>query len=281
MILSMYQKQTRNNMKRSFLKWVGGKYNAIPKIKKHFPMTGGVLVEPFMGSCTFALNSDYERFILNDYNPDLVNLCRWAATKPCDLISKSRELFVPSNNSEKVYYEIRDKYNRSRDEEERALLFFFLNRHGHKGLVRYNLSGLFNSPFGHYKSPRFPGEEIIDFSSHLKKARFVCGGFQNLKFRGGMDVDVYADPPYLPKSRTASFSSYTELGFSRDFHLKLNKKAVDWRSRTNSVVLSNIHVPVLKECYPNALRTVSIDVRHNIATNAKIKEPAKEVLLFY
>lgn len=268
-------------MKRSFLKWVGGKFNAIPTIKSHIPMSGGVLVEPFMGSCTFSLNADYERFILNDYNPDLVNLCKWAATKPCQLINEARPLFIASNNNEKTYYQIRDKYNASRDPKERALLFFFLNRHGYKGLVRYNLEGMFNSPFGHYKSPRFPGEEIIDFSSHLKKARFVCGGFQNLKFKGGSDVDVYADPPYLPKSKTASFAAYTQSGFSRELHSLLDKKASKWRARTNSVVLSNIDVPVLSECYPKAARTIPIDVRHNIATNAKVKGPAGEVLMFY
>jgi hypothetical protein len=32
------------------------------------------------------------------------------------------------------------------------LYFFYLNRHGYRGLCRYNLSGHFNVPYGNYKN---------------------------------------------------------------------------------------------------------------------------------
>lgn len=35
---------------------------------------------------------------------------------------------------------------------ERALYFLYLNRHGYRGLCRYNLDGYFNVPYGNYKS---------------------------------------------------------------------------------------------------------------------------------
>ena len=268
-------------MKRSFLKWVGGKYNALDELKKHLPAEGRTLVEPFMGSCTYALNTNYENYILNDLNPDLVNLCRWAAKKPKSLIDESKLLFSPRYNTEATYYQLRDRYNNSKDPKERALIFFFINRHGHKGLIRYNQGGRINTPYGHYTAPKLPVDEIFNFSKHLKKARFVNGPFQSLKFKGGDGVHVYCDPPYLPSSKTASFSSYTQLGFSKELHVSLDKKAKRWRKRVDLVGLSNINVPVINDCYKRNERIVEFDVRHNIATNSKVRSKAKEVLLLY
>lgn len=268
-------------MKRSFLKWVGGKYNALGELKKHLPGEGRTLVEPFMGACTYALNTDYENYILNDLNPDLVNLCKWAAKNPKSLISESELLFTQKYNTEIDYYKLRDRYNKSTDPKERALIFFFINRHGHKGLIRYNLRGFINTPYGHYKCPQLPIDEIFDFSKHFKSARFVCGPFQSLRFKGGEGVHVYCDPPYLPSSKTASFASYTQRGFSKDLHVALDKKAKQWRSRVELVGLSNINVPVVGECYKRNKTIVEFDVRHNIATNSKIRGKAKEVLLLY
>lgn len=57
---------------RAFLKWAGGKYSLVEDIQRHLP-EARELVEPFVGAGSVFLNTDFERYLLADINPDLIN----------------------------------------------------------------------------------------------------------------------------------------------------------------------------------------------------------------
>lgn len=62
---------------RAFLKWAGGKYRLAQAISDHLPPSipqGACFVEPFVGAGSVFLNMDFERYLLADINPDLINL---------------------------------------------------------------------------------------------------------------------------------------------------------------------------------------------------------------
>jgi len=59
---------------RPFLKWAGGKFRLTDDINKAFPNKKNCLIEPFVGAGAVFLNSNFERYILADINPDLINL---------------------------------------------------------------------------------------------------------------------------------------------------------------------------------------------------------------
>ena len=268
-------------MQRSFLKWVGGKYSALDSIFKDLPREGRCLVEPFMGSSTVSLNTDYEKYILNDTNSDLVFLCEWITKNTKEAIEFSKVYFSPKFNNEKTYYQLRDKYNLSKDKKERAAIFLYLNRHGHKGLSRYNKSGIYNVPYGWYKNPRFPEQEILFYALKFKNARFVCGGFQDLKFNRTIDLNVYSDPPYLPFSKTASFSEYSQKGFKKEDHLALDKKSCFWSKGTGGVWVSNHSVPLIEDCYPKHLSSRTFLVNRTIAGRVNSDKSVMEILMKY
>jgi DNA adenine methylase len=268
-------------IERSFLKWVGGKRNALSNLMRFVPNEGGVLVEPFMGSCTVALNTHYERYILNDYNPDLVFLCQWVAKRPKEVIEKVSPLFSGEYNNRSSFEKLRRQYNHSKDRSERALIFLYLNRHGYNGLMRYNQSGGFNTPFGRYLSPTVPASEMLAFSRKFKKARFVCSSYRNLKFVSSTETTVYCDPPYLPVSPTASFAAYTALGFSVDEHKALNKKARQWAARGDRVFISNHDVPLLSTYYKSAKNKSTFMVARTVSSSIGNRIPVKEALLSY
>ena len=58
---------------KPFLKWAGGKYKIIDKVKSKLP-EGARLIEPFVGSGAVFMNTDYESYILADANADLINV---------------------------------------------------------------------------------------------------------------------------------------------------------------------------------------------------------------
>jgi len=268
-------------MQHSFLKWTGGKFNALPHIMAHMPNEGELLIEPFMGSCTVALNLDYKNVILRDMNPDLVNLCHWVSRYPKVVISQAKELFTPSNNAKEAYYRLRLLYNNETDPKKRALLFLYLNRHGYNGLVRYSQRGNYNVPFGSYAKVNIPVEAIYNFSAKLKRAKFVHGSYQGVRLANGVKPVIYNDPPYLPISPTASFSAYVSNGFSKQDHIDLNGHCLRWAKKGASVWLSNHDVPVLDDCYHGAAERVHFEVRRSVSSKGEMRTPAKEVLLQY
>ncbi|CAI0905957.1 hypothetical protein FCL49_05140 [Serratia proteamaculans] len=61
-------------MLNSALKWVGGKRRIMDTLRQHLPTAPGRrLVEPFVGSATVFLNTDFDSYLLADINGDLIN----------------------------------------------------------------------------------------------------------------------------------------------------------------------------------------------------------------
>jgi DNA adenine methylase len=265
----------------SFLKWAGGKKNVLNELFKHIPKEGKVWVEPFLGSATVALNTNYDRYILNDYNSDLIHLFKMVVNDPGNVLSKSNELFVPGNNNRSAFESLRNEYNMSADPDLRAILFMYLNRHCYNGLMRYNSSGEFNCSFGQYHCPAIAEKALLQFSTKFKHAKFVCGSYKNLKFNRGEGVTVYNDPPYLPLTPTASFCAYTKHGFKKNEHVLLDERCLYLSKGGCDVWVSNHDVNILGECYKNASTTWKFMVTRTISRKKDNRVPAKEVLMNY
>ena len=59
---------------KPFLKWAGGKYRIVEKLKNIFPKKANRYIEPFLGAGSVALNVDYPICIVNDTNSDLMSV---------------------------------------------------------------------------------------------------------------------------------------------------------------------------------------------------------------
>ena len=58
---------------KPFLKWAGGKYKLVDKIKQQLP-EGKRLIEPFCGAGAVFLNTKFKKNLICDSNSDLINL---------------------------------------------------------------------------------------------------------------------------------------------------------------------------------------------------------------
>ncbi|WP_115717190.1 Dam family site-specific DNA-(adenine-N6)-methyltransferase [Gallaecimonas mangrovi] len=264
---------------RAFLKWAGGKYTLVEDIRRHLPQ-GKVLVEPFVGAGSVFLNSDFEHYVLNDINPDLIALYQHLSTDPERYIRDAREFFGPKTNNKETYYQMRERFNATTDTYQRALLFLYLNRHGYNGLCRYNRKGGFNVPFGSYKAPYFPEDELGHFAEKAKRATFTCQNFVHSMRSAKTDHVVYCDPPYVPLSVTASFTTYASPGFTLDDQALLAKTALESSQRGVSVLISNHDTEHTRWLYRDAnLNTVQ--VKRSISRNGKGRQKVGELLALY
>jgi DNA adenine methylase len=266
---------------RSFLKWAGSKYNCLDDIFKQVPREGDLLIEPFVGSATVALNTNYKHNVLCDLNPDVINLYKFIVADVESVISALQEYFVPENNVKSRYYELKDKYNESIDDWERAILFVYLNRHCYNGLIRYSGKGNYNVSFGSYAKPKIPENEMRFFAKKFKNAEFRCHSFEDLKVRFRKITTVLSDPPYVPASPTASFSAYTPTGFGKKHHVMLDKMSKHWSKRNANVFVCNHDVPLVDELYPNQVNKSQFEVSRTISCKIDAREKANEVLLSY
>jgi len=265
-----------NKKNRAFLKWAGGKFTLTEQINARLPKANR-LIEPFVGAGSVFLNSDFDEYVLNDINPDLIEMYKIIKRKPKQFIRDAKVYFQAKYNQEDVYYQLREKFNKSDDVYLRSLLFLYMNRHGYNGLCRYNKSGGFNVPFGRYKQPYFPESELLFFAEKAKKATFTCKPYQKL-FLYLRDSDVlYCDPPYVPLSKSASFTSYATQGFSLDDQAQLAKLA---RESKAAVLLSNHDTTLTQELYRDA-ECDKIFVSRTISSKSTDRKPVAELFAFF
>ena len=273
---------------RAFLKWAGGKYSLVEDIAKRLnqaqELTGSsasTLVEPFVGAGSVFLNTDFEHYVLNDINADLINLYKELANAPDEFISDARKLFTQLNNDPDIYYGLRARFNASRDAYERAILFLYMNRHGYNGLCRYNLKGIFNVPFGKYKKPYFPEHEMYFFAQKAEKATFTCKSYKDVFTSLPNNAVVYCDPPYVPLSKTASFTSYAKGGFNLDDQANLANLAEHAASnKRTSVLISNHDTVWTRKIYEQAELDV-IAVKRTISPKGSGRNKVNELMAMY
>jgi DNA adenine methylase len=120
-------KNTKRN--RAFLKWAGGKYSLLDKILPNLPK-GELLIEPFFGAGSVSLNADYQQFVLNDINSDLISLYQLVQKQTEEFTEALAPLFTQTTNISAYYYDRREEFNNTDDPFRRAVLFVYLNRHG-------------------------------------------------------------------------------------------------------------------------------------------------------
>ncbi len=261
---------------RPFLKWAGGKAKLADRINQLLPKAR-CLVEPFVGAGSIFLNTDFDHYVLCDINPDLINTFSQLKQHPTLFIADARDLFVPANNTDAMFRQLKARFNSTSDQYEKALLFVYLNRFCFNGLCRYNKSGEFNVAFGKYKEPYFPSEEMAAFAARLERAELHCRGFEITFKHIPADSVVYCDPPYMPASETANFTAYSADGFGI-----VNQRYLALLAKNCAVpvVISNSDTPQSRALYTGA-ELHFFDVQRSISCSTDNREKAQELLAVY
>lgn len=265
---------------RPFLKWAGSKYRVLEHIHEMLP-AGRRLIEPFAGSGAVFMNTSFQRYLLTDTNADLIALYQVLQQHGEVFIDEVARLFQTRTNQEAYYYHRRKEFNRCRDPHRKAALFIYLNRHGYNGLCRYNASGQFNVPFGRYKRPYFPADELHAF--HLKSAlaTFVHLDFDQVMQSAQAGDVVYCDPPYVPLSSSANFTSYSAGGFDMPQQQRLAELAEQTRHRGIPVLISNHNTHFTRTAYRGADNIKRFSVRRFISCNGENRQQAGELLALF
>lgn len=264
---------------KPFLKWAGGKYRLVERIRAQLP-PGRRLIEPFVGSGAVFLNTDYPAYLLADANGDLINLYTRLRDGGEEFIATCAAHFTPQANERTVYDARRREFNTSADEAARAYLFVYLNKHCYNGLCRYNSQGAFNVPFGRYARVGFPAAEMRAFLRKARAATFVCDDFVRVLRAARAGDVVYCDPPYVPLSSTARFTAYNATPFGMDAQEVLAAEAAALAQRGVAVLVSNHNTSTTRALYANA-QVEYFSVRRTISCDAASPGQTDELLAYF
>jgi DNA adenine methylase len=274
------EKPETGNKNRPFLKWAGNKYRVLPHIESILP-DGKRLIEPFAGSAAVFLNTNYSRYLISDNNCDLINLYNFLKNDGPEFIKKCRRMFTEKNNNEEKYYKFREEFNRTKNIQRKAILFLYFNRHGYNGLCRYNQKGGFNVPFGRYNKPYFPEKEMLFFHKKARKAIFKHSDFSSIMDQARSGDVIYCDPPYVPLTKSANFTSYSTGGFNEKQQIQLADSAKKLSVKGISVLISNHNTSFTQKSYRSALAIKQFSVRRFISCKGSQRNHAAELLALF
>lgn len=260
---------------KPFLKWVGGKRQLLPQLQGLLPRSFKRYVEPFVGGGAMFFHLKPEQTLLADANRELVDC--YTAIRDCvdDVVEELQEHRYDKDH----YYEVRARDPWEMRLPERAGRTIFLNRSGFNGLYRVNRAGRFNVPFGRYTNPLICDEvNLRGCSELLSTVQIEHSDFEQVASQAEEGDFVYFDPPYVPASPTASFTSYTPGGFGLQEQERLAELFSELASRGVQVMLSNSDTPLVRELY-SGHRIESVSARRNINSKASKRGKVGEVVV--
>lgn len=259
---------------KPFLKWAGNKFRIIDRVIDTIAdrQEGrSKYIEPFGGSGAVVANVGHlfsGGRTYGEFNPELVHLMRALQEDLPELLKKTKALFVPSNNVDEEYYNLRDEFNeyvheKRRDDVEKSARFIYLNRHCFNGLCRYGPNG-FNVPFGRYAKTVAPVQELQAFARLMEGVRIQGPiGFEETMKQADEDTLVYCDPPYFPLTETSNFTQYSDKsGFGPEMQEKLAVAAAECAQRGAVVLISNHDVPACRKLYQDVAKSHGLQKVH-------------------
>lgn len=251
----------------------------LPELKARLPHQYNRYFEPFIGGGALYFDQAPLNAYISDINPELVNLYL--------VIREDVEALIADlsthENSLEYFTQIRawdrDSEYKSISPVRRASRFIYLNKTCFNGLYRVNSKGYFNVPFGRYANPNFLDKDALFAASEvLQTTQIECASFDNiLKYVSKGDF-VYFDPPYIPLSQTASFTSYAKEDFGMDKQRQLKSLCDRLSDMGVMFMLSNSDTPEANSLY-NGYKVEKIYASRFINSKADGRGKISEIIV--
>ena len=277
------------------LKWAGGKRHIAEVLAQKLPTSFNTYFEPFIGGAAFFLHLDHRPSVVGDINIGLTNFYGVLRESTQGLMSSIRafaESFDALDNlSQKAsYYSVRDAFNGNLNQrraglaslesrQEDARNFYVLNKLAFNGLYRENQKGLFNVPFNGRKSfPPVDEQRFLAMAQRLSGTTILTADFETVT-KDAADGDfVYFDPPYVPLTPSASFTSYSRGGFGLEEQNRLSRVMSELADRGVKAMLSNSATPIAREIYSD-FRVDEIEAPRVISSKAATRGSVMEIVV--
>lgn len=271
---------------KPLLKWAGGKRQIAPLIQQHMPRDWeqGTYFEPFFGGGAVFLQLMPQKSQISDINPWLIGFYEDVRDRPGALVDEIRGIATGFDaldplGKQKYYLDIRSRFNAESRSLQSSSMFFALNKLCFNGLYRENSRGHFNVPFGQKKEfPPVNEKDFIEVSLALSRTNILLADFERATLEAQKGDFVYLDPPYIPLTPTASFTSYSSTGFGLDAQTRLAETMSNLRDKGVRVMMSNSFTPTTERIFSD-FRQVVISAPRNVGAKSSSRGSVSELLV--
>lgn len=221
---------------KPIFKWPGGKRWLVPHVRQiwadHQDCT---FVDAFCGGLGMTLGLNPRYAVINDINPHVINFYR--------LVNNDISISLKPRNQATTYYRYRQAFNNLIESErfrsEKAANYFYvISKMCYNGLIRFNKSGLFNSPFGQRDTLNIQ-RDFSEYKPCFAKWTFQEGSYEDLHLPD--NSFIFIDPPY-----DTEFVQYSADGFSWEDQVRVMEWAV---AQDAPVILCNQATQRIRKLY--------------------------------
>lgn len=185
---------------KPIIQYKGGKRDEIKYFEHHIPKQYDRYIEPFVGGGALFFHLEPKRAVINDVNKHLIVFYRNVIMRGKRVMSELEEIksIVDSGDIESgrtLYNTLRDEYNGLKPSKyHKATLYYFLNKVGHSGLMRWNSKGLFNTAYG--GKPKLPLSLTEKHIELLRNTEIYNTSYKDILECAAENDFVFLDPPY-------------------------------------------------------------------------------------
>jgi len=264
-------------------RYIGGKSKAAiqKQIQSLAPKTYKEFREPFVGggSTFFNIDQSIPRWI-NDLDTNLISVYLSLRDRYDQFIALCQEI-EPHTKEESVPPPIYNKrmrdifYKMIDDDVDPALKYYFVNRVGFSGRVRYDIRSrlYFSNPSGWNI---IKTDKLKKASEILQNTKITCGSYFDLMFGQGLqgeDVWIYIDPPYYKNTLLTESSKLYAHNFTENDHLNL---AANLKYCKHKFLLSYDNCDFIKNLYKD-FEIIEADWTYCGTSSAKGQSKTKKV----
>ena len=165
-----------------------------------------------------------------------------------------------------------------------AAWFVFVNKTAFNGLMRVNQKNELNADWGRYKNPPICDEDRLRrCSAALQGVDVRHMDFERALAKVKKGDFTYLDPPYVPVSKTASFTCYTPEGAKSTglvaFQTRVRDVALRLKQRGVRVLVSNSSAPLVRQLYTEEFAIVEVQARRMVNRDGTKRGKIGEVLM--
>lgn len=272
------------------IKYRGGKSKEISHFMNHMPIDYSRYIEPFFGGGALFFYLQPEKAIISDVNFRLYSFYKEMQEKypearsqldqlqkiyeenqaAYEMLKKEYPEERVENKNEALYYTMRDAFNHKTDTEYLdAVVYFFINKTAYSGMIRYNVNGEYNVPFGRYKN--FNTKLISDeHYKLLQRTEIYNYDYSKIFDMAEKDDFIFLDPPYDCIFSDYGNENYKD-GFGEDEHRRL---ANDFKNLSAKALLVIGKTPLTEDLYGRYIveeydKSYAVNIRNRFKADAK------------
>lgn len=269
-------------MLKSPLNYAGCKYKLLKQILPIFPeLTDLLFFDLFGGSGTVLVNTSSKKVHYNELDFQIFSIIKKIVETPIDSLLETiiaiLEEFNLSKENKKAYYSFRDFFNSGTELKDREIFLFVLSCHSFSNIIRFNVSGKYNVPFGYRTFNEKTRENLIFFKKNIDEKEIF---FSNLSYDEVIIPEksfIYCDPPYL--NSNAVYSGLDSWSNTEELKLRsyLEKLNVPWALSNDLEVNPSLESWAVKKGF--SIHKLNHDYSNSFYCTKRLKNKTQEVLI--